>query len=76
MFTCGTLAPLRPSGLSPVVVDEGVSGSGVGVGGHGGHAAVHVDPQRHMVTLGDRRLDVHHVAQEVNTRLPRFLPVL
>ena len=76
MFTCGTLAPLWPSGHSPVVADEGVSGSGVGVGGHCGHAAVHVDPQRHVVTLGDRRLDVHHVAQEVNTRLPRFLPVL
>lgn len=74
MWYSGAVTAKRP--LSPMVANEGVSGSGVRVGGHGGHAAVHVDPQRHVVTLGDRRFDVHHVAQEVNTRLPLFLPVL
>ena len=59
-----------------MVADEGVSGLRVGVGGRGGHAAFHVDPQRDVVTLEDRRLDVHHVTQEVNAGSPRRLPVL
>lgn len=53
-----------------MVVDEEISGFRTGVGVHGGHAAVHVDPQRNVVTLEDRRLDVHHVTQEVNTGRP------
>lgn len=59
-----------------MVADEGVIGLRVGVGARGGHAAVHVDPQRNVVTPEDRRLDVHHVTQEVNTGGPRRLPVL
>lgn len=61
---------------SPVVVDEGERGLGAGIGAGGGHTAVHVDPQRHVVTLQDGRLDVHHVTQEVHTRRPLRLPVL
>lgn len=62
--------------LSPMVADEGVSGLGIGVRVHGGHTAVHVDPQWHMVTLQDGRLNVHHVTKEVNIGRPRRLPVL
>lgn len=61
---------------SPVVGDEGVTGLRIGIGVGRRHAAVHEDPQRHMVTLKDRRLHVHHVTQEVNTGRPLRLPVL
>lgn len=53
-----------------MVVDEGVSRLRIGVGVHGGHTAVHVDPHWDMVTLEDRHLDMHHVTQEVYTRRP------
>lgn len=62
--------------LSPVVVDEGVSGLRIRVGGHGGHAAVHIDPERNVVTEKNHRLDVNHVTQEKNVRLSWELPVL
>lgn len=54
-----------------MVVDEGVSGLGIGVGGRSGHTAVHVDPERNVVATKDRRLDVNHVTQEENVRLSR-----
>lgn len=54
-----------------MVVDEGVSGLGIGVGVHSGRTAVHIDPERDMVTTKDCRLDVNHVTQEENVRLSR-----
>lgn len=62
--------------LSPMVADEGVSGLRVGVGVHGGHTAVHIEPQRNMVALEDRCLQTHHVTQEENIRRSLRLPVL
>lgn len=62
--------------LSPVVVDEGVSGLGIGVGGHSGHTAVHIDPAGNVVTGKNRCLKVNHVTQEENVRLSWGLPVL
>lgn len=76
LLECLYFKTQHTASLSPVVVDEGVSGLRAGVGAHGGHAAVHVDPQRNMVALEDGRLDVHHVTQEVNTGRPVGLPVL
>lgn len=54
--------------VSPVVVDEGVCGLGIGAGGHGDHAAVHVDLARNVVATEDRRLDVNRVSREENVR--------
>lgn len=54
-----------------MVVDEEVSGLGIGVGGHSGHTAVHIDPERNVVTAKDRRLNVNHVIREENVRLSR-----
>lgn len=62
--------------LSPVVVDEGVSGLGIRVGGHGGHTAVHIDPERNVVTQKNHRLHVNHITQGKNVRLSWGLPVL
>lgn len=62
--------------FSPVVVNEAVSGLRVWIWVRSGHAAVHVDPQRYVVTPEDRRLNVHHVIQEINAGRPLRLPVL
>lgn len=62
--------------FSPVVFDEDVSELRTGVRVYCGHTAVHVNPQRNVVTLEDGRLNVHHVTQEVNTGWPLRLPVL
>lgn len=62
--------------LSPVVVDEGVSGLGIRVRGHGGHTAIHIDPERNVVTEKNHRLDVNYVTQGKNVRLSWGLPVL
>lgn len=60
--------------LSPEIVDEGVSGQGIGV--HSGHTAVHIDPEGNVVTGKNRRLKVNHVTQEENVGLSWGLPVL
>lgn len=59
-----------------MVADEGVLGFGAGLGAGGGHTAVHEDPEGDVVTLQHRRLDVHHVVQEVDAGGPLPLPVL
>lgn len=62
--------------VSPVVPDEGVSGFRVRIGAHSCYAAVHVDPQRDVVTLEDRCLDAHHVTLQVDAGRPLRLPVI
>lgn len=54
--------PAGPRG-SPVEVDDGVVGRGIGAGAQGGHAAVHEQPQRHVALGAHLRLDVEDVTQ-------------
>lgn len=54
-----------------MVFDEGVFGLGIGVGGGSGCTAVHIDPERDVVTTKNRCLDVNHVTQEDNVKLSR-----
>lgn len=59
-----------------MVLDEHVSGLGIGVGGRRGNTGVHVDPERKVVTPEDGHLDVQSVVEDENAGRPLRLPVV
>lgn len=59
-----------------MVGDEGVSGRGLRVQAHGGHAGVHEDPEGDVAPHKDGRLHLDDLAQEVGAGRPRRPPVL
>lgn len=66
---------LGPRG-SPVEVDDGVMGRGVGAGAQGSHAAVHEQPQRHVALGAHLRLDVEDITQLETSEGSLGAPVL
>lgn len=59
-----------------MVGDEGVSGRGLWVQAHGGHAGVHEDPEGDVAPHKDGRLHLDDLAQEVGAGRSLRLPVL
>lgn len=57
-------------------LNETVSGNAVWIGWEGGDAALHEDPQGHVVVLLDRGLNINHVSQEVLVAWSFILPVI
>ncbi|MGH0192812.1 UNVERIFIED_CONTAM: hypothetical protein FKN15_028008 [Acipenser sinensis] len=69
-------ARVTGSDRSPAVVNEDVSGAGVPVRDHGGHTAVHKEPEGHVVGPIDGGFDVQDVPQGVDIGGPLGEPVI
>lgn len=62
--------------ISPIVGDKWVSGCGLRVWAHSGHAVIHKDPEWDVASSEDGGLHLDDVTQEIDTGRPWPLPVL
>ncbi len=60
----------------PAVSQEAVSGNGVNVWDHGGHAAVHRHSKGDVMKLSDWNFKLHHISQQELSRRTRELPII
>ena len=67
---------IRKEVCLPIVLNKRVSRNSICIRRCSSHTAVHKNPERHMVVLHHRCLNIYEVAQEILVGWPLKLPVV